>query len=135
RINNRNTLTADWNHMRWNSIHGIQSATIVSRGKASWGDDFVDVDTGNLKLLSSINSNFSNEFRTSIGREHQYENSNPGAPGEPTTGPNGRPPQIGITGPGGTFTIGKPQFLERKALPLEDRHQFADTASYTHDKH
>ncbi len=126
-INSKNTLTLSWNHMRWNSIHGIQTAATVFNGTNSWGDDFVDVDTGNARLVSLLTTKLTNEFRISIGRELQHENSNPPGPGEPTTGLNGRPPQISITGPGGSFAIGKPNFLERGALPLENRKQFADT--------
>jgi hypothetical protein len=121
-----NTLTLSWNHMRWNSIHGIQTAATVAFGTNSWGDDFVNVDTGNARLVSLLNSRLSNEFRLSIGREHQFENSNPPGPGEPTTGPGGKPPQIVITGTGGNFQIGKPNFLERGALPLENRKQFTN---------
>ena len=130
-----NTLTLSWNHMRWNSIHGIQTAATVAFGTNSWGDDFVDVDTGNARLVSLLNSKMTNEFRLSIGRELQHENSNPPGPGEPTTGLNGRPPQITVTGPGGNFQIGKPNFLERAALPLENRKQFANTMSVSAGTH
>ena len=124
-----NTLTLSWNHMRWTSIHGIQTAATVTRGSASWGDDFVDVDTGNARLISLLSNRISNEFRVSIGRELQHENSNPAGPGEPTTGLNGLPPQITVSGPGGSFVFGKPNFLERAALPLENRKQFTDIMS------
>ena len=130
-----NTLTLSWNHMRWNSIHGIQTAATVTFGTNSWGDDFVNVDTGNARLVSLLNNRTSNEIRLSIGREHQFENSNPPGPGEPTTGLNGRPPQITITGPGGSFQIGKPNFLERGALPLENRKQFTDIMSVSQGTH
>lgn len=130
-----NTLTLSWNHMRWNSIHGIQTAATVQFGTNSWGDDFVNVDTGNARLVSLLNNRISNEFRVSIGREHQFENSNPPGPGEPTTGLNGKPPQITVTGPGGTFQIGKPNFLERGALPLENRKQFTDIMSVSLGTH
>ena len=127
RINDRNTLSADWNHMRWNSIHGIQTAGVVARGVASWGDDFVNVDTVNARLVSLITDHVTNEFRTSIGREDQFENSNPPGPGEPTTGPGGRPPAATVSRTGsGSFVIGKPNFLERAHLPLETRIQFTN---------
>ncbi|HEU5452697.1 MAG TPA: TonB-dependent receptor [Terriglobales bacterium] len=135
RINNKHTATFDWNHMRWNSLHGIQTAAVVGYGKASWGDDFVNVDTGNARLISLFTDTLTNELRVSIGKEHQFENSNPPAAGEPTTGPGGRPPYASISGPVGSFNIGKANFLERAALPLEDRQQVADTMSKLLGKH
>jgi hypothetical protein len=134
-INSKNTLTASWNHMRWNSIHGIQTAATVFYGTNSWGDDFVDVDTGNARLVSLLSNKVSNEFRLSIGRELQHENSNPPGPGEPTTGLNGKPPYTTVTGTGGTFNMGKANFLERAALPLENRKQFTDIVSMVSGTH
>lgn len=134
-INSRNTLTTSWNHMRWNSIHGIQTAATVFYGTNSWGDDFVDVDTGNARLVSVLSDKITNEFRLSIGRELQHENSNPPGPGEPTTGLNGKPPYTTVTGTGGTFNMGKANFLERAALPLENRKQFTDILTTVYGTH
>jgi len=135
-INSKNTLSGSWNRMRWNSIHGIQTASIVGRGVASWGDDFVHVDTINGRWTSLISSALINEFRTSIGIEDQFENSNPPAPGEPTTGPNGRPPSVTVSRSGaGSWVFGKPNFLERKHLPREKRYQFTDIMNLAHNSH
>ncbi len=138
RITDRNTFTGSWNRMRWNSIHGIQTAAINNRGVASWGDDFVNVDTVNARLTSLVTSTFTNEFRFSWGLEDQFENSNPPGPGEPTTGKGGRPPAATINRPAlsaGSWIIGKPNFLERPHLPQERRYQFTDIMSKAHGNH
>lgn len=136
KINSKNTLTTEWNHMRWSSPFGIQTASVVFWSKTSWGDDFVDVDTGNARLVTMINNTTTNEFRTSIAQENQYENSNPPAANEPKTGPQGNPPYV-LLGPNTStgFQFGKANFLERAHLPLEKRQQFTDTMSHVWGNH
>lgn len=138
RINARNTLTGSWNHMRWSSPFGIQTAAVVARAVDNFGDDFVQVDTINLHLTSLVTNTFTNEFRTSIGVEDQFENSNPPIQGEPTTSQNGRSPDVSISRGAlgaGSWEFGKPTFLERKHLPREKRYQFADIMSKTYRNH
>ncbi len=120
-ITPKNTFTGSWNHMRWRSMNGVQTSAIVNR--ADWGDDNVDVDTVNGRLVSLITNTLTNEFRTSIGRENQFEPLKQLFPGEPTTGPGGLPPEINIPG----YTFGKPYYNDRVANPLEMRYQFADS--------
>jgi hypothetical protein len=122
-ITPKHTFTASWNHMRWRSPNGVQTSAIVNR--ADWGDDNVDVDTVNGRLVSLLTNTLTNEFRTSIGRENQFEPLNPSSlfAGEPTTGPGGLPPEINAAG----YTFGKPYYTDRAAYPLEMRYQFADT--------
>ncbi|MGH9522703.1 MAG: TonB-dependent receptor domain-containing protein [Terriglobales bacterium] len=136
-INSKNTFTASWNHMRWSSPNGIQTAGSVGNGSHTWGDDYVDVDTGNARVVSLLSNTISNEFRLSIGRELQRESSSAPGPGEPTTGLDGKPPYITIPGPtgGSFFAIGKPNYLERGALPLENRKQFTNIVSLVKGTH
>jgi hypothetical protein len=132
-INGNNTFSATYNRLRAESPAGIQSQAVVTRGIASFGDDFVNVDALNLRLSSTISPVLLNEFRFQYGRDNEFQLSQPPAPGEPTTGLNGRPPSVAI-GSGG-LTFGKPNFLERRSYPDEKRWQFADTVTYSMGNH
>jgi outer membrane receptor protein involved in Fe transport len=134
-VNKNNRLTLSYNRLRWDSPAGIQTQAVVARGVASFGDDFVKGETGIVRLTSAISPTVSNEFRYQYGRDFEYENSQPPGPGEPATGPGGRPPDVLIDAFGRGIEIGKPTFLERKALPDEKRNQFTDTLAWSFGKH
>ena len=134
RITGNHNLAVSYNALRWNSPAGIQTQPVVARGIASFGDDIVKVDSVNARLNSVFGGSITNEFRFQWGRDFEAQRSQPPAPGEPTTGPGGRPPQIGIGGSAG-ITIGKPNFLERRSFPDEKRRQFADTVAIMRGKH
>lgn len=131
-INSNNTFTASYNRLRATAPAGIQSQAVVNRGIRSFGDDFVNVDALTLRLSSTISPTLLNEARFQWGRDNEFQLSQPGAPGEPTTGLNGRPPSVAISN---VLTFGKPNFLERKAYPDERRWQFADTVTFTSGMH
>ena len=132
RINNNHTFTATYNRLRADAPAGIQTPAIVNRGIASFGDDFVQLDFTNLRLNSVFSPTVLNEARFQFGRDFEFQRSQPPAPGEPTTGPGGRPPQITLTS---GVTFGKPNFLERAAYPKEDRMQFADSVTISRGSH
>ena len=134
RISNNNTLALSYNRMRWDSPAGIQTGAVVGRGNRSFGDDFVKLDSFVARLSSAISSRISNEARFQYGRDFEFQNSQTPAPGEPTTGPHGLPPQITISS-GGGFIFGKANFLERRAFPDERRTQVFDSASFAFGKH
>src|SRR5712692_4263489 len=134
-ITAKNVLTASYNRLRWNSPAGIQTQPVVTRGVASFGDDLVNDDFANLRLVSILSSHLVNEARFQYGRDNEFEFSQAPGPGEPTTGPGGKPPQIGIASFAGGITIGKPNFLERRAFPDESRVQFADSMTVNHGRH
>ncbi len=134
-ITPNNLFTATYDRLRWNSPAGVQTQPVVFRGKASFGDDFVNVDSVNVRLASTISSQLLNEARFQYGRDNEFEFSQPPAPGEPTTGPSGKPPQIEINPDSGGISIGKPDFLDRRAFPDEQRWQFADNVTLNHRKH
>src|ERR1041385_478937 len=113
-INNKNVLTATYNHMRWASPAGIQTQAINTRARDNFGDDFVQIDSLNLRLASTISSQLINEFRFQWGRENEFQFSQPPLPGEPTNSVGGRSPQTFITN---GFSFGIPEFLERAAFP------------------
>ena len=87
-ITNKHTLTGTYNRMRWNSPAGIQTNPTVSSGRQSFGDDFVNVDSLNLRLASAITPRLLNEAHFQYGRDNEFEFSQTPAPGEPATGPD-----------------------------------------------
>lgn len=139
-INSKNHASFSFNRMRWSSPSGIQTASTVTRGIASFGNDFVKDTWGVAKLDTFITNNFGNELRFQYGRDFEFEFSQPPTPYElanlvnaPTfTNPLGLPPTVSITN---GFTFGVPNFLQRSSFPDEARTQIADTMTWTHGKH
>ena len=131
-INERNTFTATYNRLRWNSPAGVQTQAINTRARDNFGDDGVNIDSLNLRLASTISSTLINEFRFQWGRDNEFQFSQPPLPGEPTNSVGGRSPQTVITN---GFSFGIPEFLERPAFPNETRKQFADTVTLTVGNH
>lgn len=135
-INDSNTFSAVYNRLRAESPAGIQSQAVVSRGVASFGDDFVNVDSLNLRLNSTFSPTVLNEIRFQYGRDNEFQIAQPlsaaeaGLAGTATTlNPLGLLPQVGI-GAGG-ITFGQPNFLNRAAYPDERRTQIANSTTIT----
>ena len=131
-INSNNTFTFTYNRLRSESPNGIQTGPTITRGRNSFGDDFVNIDYGIARLSSTISPVLLNEARVKIGKEDLFAFSTPGLPGEPTTGLNGRSPSVAITG---GLTFGKPNFLERNHNPLEKTIQIVDNVTFTSGNH
>jgi hypothetical protein len=131
-INESNTLTFTYNRLRNESPNGVQTAATITRGRSSFGDDFVNIDYGIIRLSSTFGPSLVNEARVKLGVEDNFQFSTPPLPGEPTTGPNGRSPSVAITG---GLTFGKPNFLERTHNPLEKNYQFVDNVTFTRGNH
>ncbi len=123
-INAANRASFSYNRMRWDSPAGIQTGAVSNRSIDGFGNDFAKIDTGIVRLDTQFSPKLSNEARYEYGRDFEYEFSQPPAPGEPTTGPGGLPPQIAI-GNGG-ITFGTPNFLQRQAYPDEREQDVAD---------
>ncbi|HEV7858920.1 MAG TPA: TonB-dependent receptor, partial [Pyrinomonadaceae bacterium] len=130
-INSNNTFTATYNRLRWASPAGVQTAATVTRDRAGFGDDFVRVDSLNMRLASTLSSTLVNEARFQWAHELDSQIANPPLPGEPTTA-NGNSPQVALTN---GLTFGKATSLDRKALPDERRFQFADTVTLSAGNH
>lgn len=131
-INNSHTFTASYNRMRSNSPAGIETQPTTIKGIATFGDDFVQTDSLNFRLTSTITPAILNEARFQYGRDNLFAFSNEPSAGEVILATsNGRPPQIGVNG----FTFGKQDFLERVANPDEKRWQFADTVTASYGRH
>jgi hypothetical protein len=133
KLNDKNTFTGVWNHMRWNSPRGVQTQNIVFRSVTSFGTDLVDLDTVNLRLNSTISSNTLNEARFQWSRDFERQIAETPIAGEPTTGPGGFAPGVNING-ANPIVIGKPNFLNRSAYPDERRIQVADTVTWINGK-
>ena len=133
-INDKNTLTVSYNRLRWDSPAGIQTQATNTRAIDNFGDDFVQIDSVNVKLASTITPTLLNEFRMQWGRDNEFQFSQPPAPGEPTNAVGGRSPQTILVGTT-TFSFGMPEFLERASFPDERRWQFADTVTMTAGNH
>jgi hypothetical protein len=132
KINNNHTLVFTYNRLRADSPAGVQTPAIVTRGVASFGDDIVNLDFTNVRLTSILSPTVLNEARFQYGRDNESQVPQPPAPGEPTTGPNGRSPSVSLSG---GVTFGTPNFLPRAAFPDETRYQFADTMTITAGNH
>jgi hypothetical protein len=136
-INGSNTFTAVFNRLRAEAPAGVQSQAVVGRGIASFGDDFVNVDSLNLRLNSTISPTVLNEARFQYGRDNEFQTAQPSSAAEaallarPGTvaNSNGLLPQVSI-GAGG-ISFGQPNFLNRAALPDERRIQFANSVTIT----
>ena len=130
-INSSNQFSATYNRLRWKSPAGVQTGATVTRDRAGFGNDFVEIDSLNLRLASTISSKLLNEFRFQWADELDSAFAQPPLPGEPTTA-NGFSPQVTLTN---GLTFGKANFLDRVALPDERRFQFADSLTYTTGSH
>jgi outer membrane receptor protein involved in Fe transport len=130
-LNQSNQFTATYNRLRWKSPAGVQTGATVTRDRAGFGDDFVETDSLNLRLASTISSKLINEFRFQWADELNSQFAQPPLPGQPTTA-NGFSPQVALTN---GVTFGKSTSLDRVALPDERRFQFADSITYSTGNH
>jgi len=139
-INQNHVFTFSYNRLRWASPAGIQTQATNTRGRASFGDDFVNGDTYQARLSSNFGPNMVNEARFQYGRDNEFEFSQPPLPGEPLTSPafpgvttaGTRSPDVFISN---GIEFGTPTFLERTSFPDEKRWQYADTVTMTLGNH
>src|SRR5690606_13015210 len=76
-INESNTFSISYNRSRWESPNGVQTQPTNTRGRASFGDDFVEIDSVNARLTSTFSPTFLNELRVQWGRDFETQFSNP----------------------------------------------------------
>jgi hypothetical protein len=135
-VNDNNLFSISYNRLRWKSPNGVQTQAVNNRSRSNFGDDFVEVDSVNARLQSTLSANMLNEFRFQYGRDFETQFSTPPLPGEPQTASTvvggTRAPNVFITG---GLEFGTPTFLERPSYPDERRYQFADTLTYTRGRH
>ncbi|HXG85555.1 MAG TPA: TonB-dependent receptor [Pyrinomonadaceae bacterium] len=135
-INNNNLLSASYNRLRWESPAGIQTQATNTLGRQSFGDDFVRVDSLNVRLQSTVSATTLNEARFQYGRDFEFQKSQAPLPGEPLTSQTvaggQRSPNVFISN---GLAFGTPTFLERPSFPDERRIQFADTVTMSRGRH
>ncbi len=131
--NERHRLSVQYDRARSSSLAGQQTAAVVDRGVASFGDAYVSVDAGLARWLWIVSPRWTHELRIAFGRELQYQRPQAPLPQEPAIGPGGLAPEVAI-GPQG-LTFGTPATLGRKAYPDERRMQIADLASWQRGHH
>jgi hypothetical protein len=139
-LNSANTLTVTYNNFRWNSLSGIQTQPTNTIGVTSFGDDFVNDDSLNIRLASNLSPTLINEGRYQWSRDFEFENSKTPLAGEPLTAPAyPGATQAGTRGPDVFITngieFGVATFLERPQYPNEHKNQFFDMLTKTSGKH
>ena len=133
-ITNDHALAVSYNHLRWNSPAGVQTAATVFRGVDNWGDDGVSADWVIGRFTSVLGPRLTNEVRFQWGRDFEFQTSQAAIAGEPVVPGTTRSPDVNITGTV-AFEFGKPNFLERRSYPDERRVQIADTATLLWNTH
>ena len=130
-LNSKNTLAASYNYVRTKGPNAFQTPSVVNVGAFDFGDDFVDIDTFNTRLTTTVNATMLNEFRFQFGREFARSFLGALSPGEQalaarsTTLFNGLLPSISISSPN-TFQFGVSANFQRNKFPKERTIQFAD---------
>jgi hypothetical protein len=125
-LNDRNTLTVDFNIMHWVSPDGIQTQSVLPSGAAlgNNGNSTVETRYGNADLTTILTPNTLNNFRFGFFKDRL---SDPAASQLwPSTGP------LYITV--ASATVGAAEAYPR-TYPSEERFQLADTFSWTRGSH
>lgn len=134
-VNNNNLFSVSYNRLRAASPAGLQTQATNNLGRRSFGDDFVNVDSLNARLQSTVSANMLNEARFQYSRDNEFAFSQEPLPGEPTTATTSvgsRSPSINLSG---GLTFGTTANFERVKFPDEKRFQFADTITYNRGRH
>jgi len=137
-INSKNLFTASYNRLRTKGLSAFQTPAVIFVGRAGFGDDFVDIDTFNARLTTTISSSTINEFRFQFGKEFARSILGELTPGEEaladlaTTNVDGRLPSISFTN---GLQFGTSNNFQRAKFPDERTIQFADTVTMTSGNH
>jgi len=126
-LNDKNTLSASLNFMRFNSPNGLQQTLVASttgQGINSNGNDTAMVRNGKLSWVSTPASNFVNEFRYGLSTDRLADTLNPAL--------NGSLGLLDVSA--AAVTLGAISYLPR-VEPMEVRNQFADNATWVKGKH
>jgi len=140
-IDDRNVLTLSYNRVRTNGLNAFQTPSVVNVGAADFGDDFVDIDTFNLRLMTNITGTTVNEFRLQLGRENARSIlQNPSAEEAALAGRgntiNGLLPQVSFaTAANVGFTFGVSTNFQRAAFPDERTVHLVDNVTKSWGNH
>src|SRR5579863_4463978 len=126
-LNDKNTLSASLNIMRFVSPNGLQQTAVAyTTGNAinGNGNDTAFVRNGKVSLVSVPASNFVNEFRYGLSTDRLADTLNPAL--------NGSLGLLDVSAAG--VTLGAVNYLPR-VEPMEVRNEFADNATWVKGKH
>ncbi|MBL8228802.1 MAG: TonB-dependent receptor [Bryobacterales bacterium] len=127
RPTDRNAISLSFNYLRWISPGGIQSAAALNTGAGvgNNGDSTVRTRYGRVSWTAIPSNTVVNEVRYGWFKDRLFDDQN--AELRPVTG------LIAISVQGQT-NLGVPNYLPR-LNPSENRHQIADTLTWTAGKH
>lgn len=134
-INDRNTVTFSYNRVRTEGLNAFQTPSVVNVGAADFGDDFVNIDTFNVRLTTNITSTTINEFRFQRGRENarsllQNPSAAEAALAARGTTIGGLLPSVSFaTAANVGFQFGVSTNFQRAAFPDERTTHFVDTVT------
>ena len=117
-INPRNTLSVDYNYLRFSNPNAIQSPAVLGNVGRNGSSD-IRVHSVNVRLTTAFTPTLINEARYQFGRDFEFQF------------PNQTGPQVFVGG----FSFGTASFLPRAALPDERKNQFVDNLSKTVGPH
>ncbi len=123
-------LTVLYHRLRWDSPGGVQTQANVFYARDGFAQDFVKLDYGVARLVSTFRSNVTNELRYQYGRELNDESAlpNTGFTSQLLTNATGIAPQVNLNNSVNGFIAGQPYYAFRPALPDERKWQIGDTA-------
>ena len=143
-----NTPKVDWqvtpkervsvlfHRLRWDSPGGVQTSATNNYGVDTWGNDFVKLDYGLMKVTSLLTPSISNELLYQYSRELDDETQQPYSAYTKANlvGTGGNVPQVALDT--SVFAnIGSPYYSYRLALPDERKWQVGDVLHYNRGNH
>jgi hypothetical protein len=149
-VNDKNTVSALFHRLRWDSPGGVQTQATNQYAIDAFGNDYVKLDYGLTKLNSLITSNIANEVRYQYGRElndesqqklstysTDYLEGKNGITATPALGLSPNVTYVAVDNPssGAGIYLGSPYYSYRKALPDERKWQVGDTAAWQKSNH
>lgn len=137
-INQKNHVSFLYNRLRWDSPGGVQTQATNTYSTDGFGNDFVKLDYGLVRLDTIVTDNIANELRYQYGRELNDETAQkPTAYDQQFVNGNsfeGLPPTISLQSSNG-FSDSTPYYSFRPAYPDERKWQVADTVSWVRGQH
>jgi hypothetical protein len=126
-ISDRQTITASFNILNWESPNGIQTAAVLTNAGAIGNNGLSTVKTrwARLSHTGIISSTIINEFRFGYFKDRLFDDVNY------TLAPPGVRSAVTVQG---QANLGVPNYLPR-VQPTEDRWQFVDNLSITQGRH
>lgn len=128
RPNDRNSFSASFNILNWDSPNGIQTAAVLTNAGAIGNNGLSTVKTRWARLAHTgiVSAALINEFRFGWYKDRLFDDLNG------TLAPPNRL-RSGLTVQG-QANLGVANYIPR-VQPTEDRFQFADNLSWTHGRH